>query len=58
MEARGHDPKRSTHSYFDYLVKLLKSTNGTDVIRPKQGMPDDEVSGETVVREDVVERPY
>jgi alkanesulfonate monooxygenase SsuD/methylene tetrahydromethanopterin reductase-like flavin-dependent oxidoreductase (luciferase family) len=49
-----YDPKRSTHAYFDYLVKLLKSTNGTDVIRPKAGMPDDEVSGETVVREVVI----
>ena len=29
-------------AYFDYLVKLLKSTNATTVIRPEPDMPDDQ----------------
>lgn len=49
-----YDPKRATHSYFDYLITLLKSTNGTNVIRPRPGMTDDEVTADEVVREVVI----
>jgi alkanesulfonate monooxygenase SsuD/methylene tetrahydromethanopterin reductase-like flavin-dependent oxidoreductase (luciferase family) len=45
-----YDPRRATHAYFDYLVKLLKSTNATTVIRPEPDMPDDQVTADTVVR--------
>jgi alkanesulfonate monooxygenase SsuD/methylene tetrahydromethanopterin reductase-like flavin-dependent oxidoreductase (luciferase family) len=52
QQAEDHiyDPGKSTHSYFQYLVDLLKSTNGTNTIRPTPDMPDDQVNGESVVR--------
>jgi alkanesulfonate monooxygenase SsuD/methylene tetrahydromethanopterin reductase-like flavin-dependent oxidoreductase (luciferase family) len=49
-----HDPKRATHSYFDYLITLLKSTNGTNLIRPRADMTDSEVTADAVVEEVVI----
>jgi alkanesulfonate monooxygenase SsuD/methylene tetrahydromethanopterin reductase-like flavin-dependent oxidoreductase (luciferase family) len=49
-----YDPKRATYSYFDYLITLLKSTNGTNVIRPRAEMTDDKVTADAVVEEVVI----
>jgi alkanesulfonate monooxygenase SsuD/methylene tetrahydromethanopterin reductase-like flavin-dependent oxidoreductase (luciferase family) len=49
-----YDPKRATHSYFDYLITLLKSTNGTSVIKPRREMTDDELTADAVVEEVVI----
>lgn len=43
------DPKRATHSYFAYLIRLLKSTNGAAVIKPRPDMTDDELDADAVV---------
>lgn len=48
------DPKRATHAYFDYLIKLLKTTNGTGVIKPRPDMTDDELDADAVVKSVVI----
>jgi alkanesulfonate monooxygenase SsuD/methylene tetrahydromethanopterin reductase-like flavin-dependent oxidoreductase (luciferase family) len=48
------DPKRATHAYFDYLIKLLKTTNGTGVIKPHADMADDELDADAVVKSVVI----
>jgi alkanesulfonate monooxygenase SsuD/methylene tetrahydromethanopterin reductase-like flavin-dependent oxidoreductase (luciferase family) len=49
-----YDPKRATHSYFNYLITLLKSTKATNLIRPRADMTDDEVTADAVVDEVVI----